>query len=82
MSTLIHSGQQSPRGGNVPNNTTWLTKTEAAQYLNVHPETVYRLWLKHEIKRSGALKNARYSQDSLDRYIRQHKPWYTPKLSA
>jgi len=66
----------------MPSKTTWLTKTEAGEYVGVHPETIYRAWRQGDIERSGAGKNARYSTDELDKYIRRHKPWYTPKLSA
>lgn len=45
---------------------------EAARYLNVSVPTLWRLWARQEIKRTGTGKMTRWPRRELDRWIEKN----------
>ncbi|MBI3759772.1 MAG: helix-turn-helix domain-containing protein [Deltaproteobacteria bacterium] len=52
-----------------------LTLDEVAEFLKVHPSTIYRLVKKQAIPAFKVGSDWRFHQDSIEKWIRDHEHW-------
>jgi excisionase family DNA binding protein len=50
-----------------------MTLDEVAQYLNVHPSTIYRMLKKNNIPAFKVGSDWRFNQESIDRWMRERE---------